>query len=84
MRISLESRLHPLRDRPHPLRDLLWGACGALVVLLIFVAAAVGIEPEEAEVATGVVLVLAALWLAHSWRALWRDERATRRERGRR
>jgi hypothetical protein len=55
-----------------------WGACAAIVLLFIFLAALGAIDPEEAVVLTVVVLALAVLWLTHAWRGLWRDERRTR------
>jgi hypothetical protein len=51
-----------------------WGACAAIVLLYIFVAALGAIDPAEAAPLTVVVLALAVLWLAHAWRGLWRDE----------
>jgi hypothetical protein len=51
-----------------------WAVCGAIVLLFIFVAALGAVEPGDAVELTVVVFVLAVLWLAHSWRALWRDE----------
>jgi hypothetical protein len=45
------------------------------VLLSITVAAAGGIEPSEAELATAAVCVLAVLWAVHAWRRLWADER---------
>jgi hypothetical protein len=56
-------------------RQAFWAACGAIVLLYIFLAALSAVDPAEAEVATAVVLVLAVLWLAHNWRRLWLDER---------
>jgi hypothetical protein len=62
----------------HPRLDgllrLFWAVSGSIVLLFIFLAALGGIDPSEAVEATVVVLVLAALWLAHSWRDLWRRE----------
>lgn len=54
---------------------LFWGACAAIVLLFIFLAALGAIDPEDAVVLTVVVLALAVLWLTHAWRGLWRDER---------
>jgi hypothetical protein len=60
------------------LSHLLWGACGTIVLVYIFLAALTAIDPAEAVEVTVVVLVLAALFLAHEWRGLWRGERASR------
>jgi hypothetical protein len=57
---------------------LFWGACAAIVLLYIFLAALSAIEPGEVVEMTVVVLALAVLWLAHAWRGLWRDEKQTR------
>ncbi len=53
---------------------LFWGACAAIVLLYILLAALSAIEPAEAVEVTVVVLALAVIWLAHAWRGLWRDE----------
>jgi len=53
-------------------RHALWVACAALLFLGIFFAA---LGAFRLTVSTGVALVLlAALWLAHEWGGLWRDE----------
>jgi hypothetical protein len=57
---------------------LFWGACAAIVLLYIFLAALGAIDPGEVVVVTVLVLALAVLWLAHAWRGLWRDEKRTR------
>lgn len=49
-----------------------WIACGSLVLLGIFFAALGAYEPSVAS--TVALLLLAALWLAHEWGGLWRDE----------
>jgi hypothetical protein len=63
----------------HPLLSTLshafWALCATIVVLFIFFAALGALEPSEALELTIVVLALAALWLAHAWRELFRDER---------
>jgi hypothetical protein len=66
------------RHMPHgraSIAHAFWGACGAIVLAYIFVAALGAFQPDEAVELTIVVLALAVLWLAHSWRELWRDER---------
>jgi hypothetical protein len=55
-----------------------WAFCGTIVVLFIFVAALGAVEPGDAVELTVVVVALAAAWLAHAWRDLWRDERRSR------
>ncbi len=44
---------------------------GALVVLYLFFIAVGGVDPTEDKGWTIAALVLAALWLAYSWRRLW-------------
>lgn len=53
-------------------RHAFWIACGSLVFLGIFFAALGAFEMTA--VSTIVLLLLAALWLAHEWGGLWRDE----------
>jgi 4-amino-4-deoxy-L-arabinose transferase-like glycosyltransferase len=62
----------------------LWTLCGAIVLFYIFIAALGGIDPAEAKAATATVVVLAALWLAHSWRQLWVEEKLSHRRGGKR
>ena len=71
-RPHLEPGAHPVLES---LRHVFWAACGAIVLLFIFVAALGAVEPEDALGVTIVVVALAVLWLAHAWRELWRDER---------
>lgn len=52
------------------LRAAFWAIIGSLVVVYLFFVALGGVEPDDAPVATAVVLVLAVLWLAHAWRRL--------------
>jgi len=60
------------------MRHAFWVACGVIVLLGIFFAALGAFDPTEAIAATVVLLVLAALWLAHAWGALWREEHHAR------
>ena len=62
---------HPLKS----LQPVFWGLSGTFVLAAIVVALVADVEPGDAEVATAAVLALAGLWLAHSWRVLWDDER---------
>ena len=49
----------------------LWALIGALVVLYLFFVVTGGVDPGD-DPAWGIAaLVLALLWLAHSWRRLW-------------
>jgi hypothetical protein len=57
------------------LAQALWAACAAFVLLFIFLAALGAFEPGDVLPVTIGAVVLAALWLAHEWRGLWRDER---------
>jgi hypothetical protein len=72
---NLDGDEHP---RLSSLAHAFWAACGTIVVLFIFFAALGAIEPSEALELTIVVMALAALWLAHAWRGLFRDERRGR------
>ena len=65
-------------QRAHRLESALWALCGALVFGALVIAAIADVDPGEAKAATAAVLLLTALWLAHSWRQLWRDERRPR------
>jgi hypothetical protein len=58
--------------------QILWATCAALVLLFIALAALDVIETGEAVPLTVVVVVLAALWSAHEWLTLWREERRGR------
>ena len=62
---------HPLKT----LQPLFWGLSGTFVVAAIVVGVVADVEPAEAKLATAAIVLLAALWLAHSWRVLWDDER---------
>jgi hypothetical protein len=48
-----------------------WAIIGALVVLYLFFVAVGGVDPGEDPAWAIAALVLATLWLAHSWRRLW-------------
>jgi hypothetical protein len=48
-----------------------WAIIGALVVLYLFFVAVGGVDPGEDPAWAIAALVLALLWLAHSWRRLW-------------
>ena len=61
-----------------------WALVGALVVLYLFFVAVGGVDPGEDSVWTIVALVLAVLWLAHSWRRLWFGGASPREDRERR
>ena len=48
-----------------------WALIGALVVLYLFFVVTGGVDPQD-EPGWGIAaIVLAVLWLAHSWRRLW-------------
>ena len=49
----------------------LWALCGGLVVLYLFFVVAGGVDPSDDTGWIVAALVLAILWLAHSWRRLW-------------
>jgi hypothetical protein len=58
--------------------QILWAACAALVLLFIALAALDVIETGEAVPLTVIAVALAALWSAHEWLGLWRQERRGR------
>jgi fatty acid desaturase len=62
-----------------PLAQVLWAACAGLVLVFIFLAALGAFEPGDVLPLTIAAVALAALWLAHEWRGLWRDEQRNRR-----
>ena len=71
--------LRTSHDHDHAsVAQVLWAACAALVLLFIFFAALGAFEPGDVLPVTVVAVVLAALWLAHEWGGLWRDERRGR------
>ena len=45
--------------------------CGALVVLYLFFVVAGGVDPGDHTGWSIAALVLAVVWLVHSWRRLW-------------
>ncbi len=49
----------------------LWALIGALVVVYLFFVAIGGVDPDEEPGWAIAALVLAVLWLAHSWKRLW-------------
>ncbi len=65
---------HPLKS----IQPLFWALSGTLVVTAIVIGVVADVKPSDAELATAAIVVLAALWLAHSWRVLWDDERRGR------
>jgi hypothetical protein len=65
-------------DHHAGIAQILWAICAALVLLFIGLAALDVIETGEAVPLTVVIVVLAALWAAHEWLGLWRQERGGR------
>lgn len=61
-----------------------WAVCGGLVIAYLFFVAIGGVNPVTARTASFVVLGLAALWLAHAWRALLHGGASSRADRERR
>ena len=66
--------IHPHLHEHASLKQALWAACAAIVVLYIFLAALGAFEPDEVIELTVIVVALAALLLAHEWRGLFRAE----------
>jgi hypothetical protein len=56
--------------RANPL-TFLFALCGALVVLYLFFVVAGGVDPSDHTAWSIAALVLAIIWLAHSWRRIW-------------
>lgn len=63
-------RASDYEGRATPL-TFVWAACGALVVLYLFFVAIGGVDPSEQPGWGIAALVLALVWLAHSWKRLW-------------
>jgi heme A synthase len=64
----------PHRHEHTGLTHALWAICASVVVVFVFLAALGAFEPEEVIEVTIVVVVLAAVLLAHEWRQQFRDE----------
>ena len=77
-------RAEDRRGRLTTAQVLFWMVIGAIVVLFLFFMALDTFDPGDAPAATGVVAVLALLWLAHSWRRLWAGGVIQRTDRERR
>ena len=67
-------RTSPDHHHHVPVAQVFWAGCAALVLLFIFLAALDAFDPGDVLPVTVAVVVLAALWLAHEWLGLWRDE----------
>jgi hypothetical protein len=57
------------------MRHALWGICGTVLVLYIFLAALGAFEPGEVVELTVVMVALAVVFLVHEWRGQFRIER---------
>jgi Flp pilus assembly protein protease CpaA len=71
-------RTGPGHDHHDGVAQLLWATCAALVLLFIGLAALEVVGAGDVVPLTVVIVVLAALWSAHEWLGLWRDERRGR------
>jgi hypothetical protein len=70
--VSLRTRLE---EHHQGIAQILWGSCAALVLLFIALAAIDLVDTGDTLLLTVVIVVLAALWSAHEWLGLWRQER---------
>lgn len=61
-----------------------WAIVGAAVVLFLFFVALDAIDPREVRTLSLIVLVLAVLWMGHSWRRLFLAGSSSRTDRERR
>jgi hypothetical protein len=61
-----------------------WAIVGAAVVLFLFFVALDAIDPREVQTLSLIVLVLAVLWMGHSWRRLFLVGSSSRSDRERR
>jgi len=61
-----------------------WAVMGAIVVLYLFFAVLGAVDPVKAPGATIVIMVVALIWLAHSWQRLHRGGHVSRSDRERR
>jgi hypothetical protein len=61
-----------------------WAIVGAAVVLFLFFVALDAIDPGEVRTLSLAVLVLAVLWMGHSWRRLFLAGSSSRADRERR
>jgi hypothetical protein len=57
------------------MRHVLWGVCGAFVLLYIFLTAVGAFEPGEVLELTILAVALAVVFLVHEWRGQFRVER---------
>jgi hypothetical protein len=48
----------------------IWAIMGAAVVIYLFFVVLGSVEPADAPVVSGIVLALAVIWFAHSWRRI--------------
>jgi hypothetical protein len=48
----------------------IWAIMGAAVVVYLFFVVLGGVDPGDAPVVSGIVLGLAVIWFAHSWRRI--------------
>jgi preprotein translocase subunit SecB len=65
-------------DHHEGIAQILWATCAALVFLFIVFGAVEIIDTGDVPPLTVAVVILAALWAAHEWIGLWRDERRGR------
>jgi hypothetical protein len=73
LRVPHVHRLEQDHPRLRTARIGAWTLCGGLVGLYIFFVVLGGVSPSEAKTATVVVVVLALMWLVHSWRRIWAE-----------
>jgi hypothetical protein len=73
--VSIRTRLE---QHHQGIAQILWATCAALVLLFIVLAALDLVDTGDVLPLTVAIVILAALWAAHEWVGLWRQERRRR------
>ena len=70
--VSLRTRLE---EHHQGIAQILWASCAALVLLFIVLVTLDLVDTGDVLPLTVAIVILAALWAAHEWVGLWRQER---------